>query len=483
MNEPLWTSVEAVQATDGEVLGPDWHVIGVSIDSRTVQPGDLFVALKDVRDGHDFVADALAKGAAAAMVSHVPDNVTAGAPLLRVADVLAGLTALGQAGRDRSRARVAAITGSVGKTSAKEMLRAVLLGQGKVHAAEASYNIHWGVPLTLARMPHDTDFAVIEIGMNHPGEIAPLAKLARPHVAMVTNVAAAHLEAFDSVQAIGIEKATIFEGLEPDGLAVFNGDLPAPIVQILARTARAAHAQPLRFGTGLGCDYRLIRVDITAQATVVSADLLSGPQLFKLAAPGRHFAGNALGALAVAEALGADVTLAARDLSNWTPPAGRGTQETILLDPVEDLSLTLIDDAFNANPSSMAAAFEVLAASNTVDGPGRIMRGRRIAILGDMLELGPTETALHEGLAELEHFPAADVVHCVGPRMRALWEKLPAERQGDWSETAEKMAERVRHLIDAGDVLLVKGSKGSRVSLVVDAVRKLGHPQPNRDEG
>ena len=474
----LWTSTEAAEATGGTAEGT-WEVTGVSIDSRTVAPGDLFVALKAARDGHDFVADALAKGAGAALVTHRPEGVAADAPLLVVGDVLEGLTALGRAGRARTKAQVAAITGSVGKTSAKEMLRAVLAPQGKVHAAEASYNNHWGVPLTLARMPQDTDYAVIEIGMNHPGEIAPLAALARPHVAMVTTVAAAHLEAFESLEDIAREKAEIFTGLEPGGFAVFNGDLAPSLVKVLSQAARAAGARPLRFGAAPGCDYRLARVDITEAATVVSAEMLSGPQLFKLGAPGRHFAANALGVLVVAEALGADATLAARELSLWTPPAGRGTQEPILLDPVEELSLMLIDDAFNANPTSMAAAFEVLAASQPVEGVGRIVHGRRVAILGDMLELGADETRLHRELSGLDHFDAIDIVHCVGPRMRALWEDLPAERQGAWTETAEMMAEKLRHLIDAGDVVLVKGSKGSRVSLVVDAVRKLGHPQAN----
>ena len=477
MSAPLWTSAAAARAVRGFVLGGPWRVSGVSIDSRTVQPGDLFVALTDTRDGHDFVADALARGAAAAMVSYIPEDVARDAPLLLVTDVLKGLTALGRAGRRRTKARVAAITGSVGKTSAKEMLRVVLAGQGKVHAAEASYNNHWGVPLTLARMPKDADFAVIEIGMNHPGEIAPLAKLARPDVAMITTVAAAHLEAFDGIADIAEEKAAIFEGLELGGICIFNGDMGSEALEPVRAVAKATGAPVIRFGADAACQYRLLDVTLTGEATVVRAELPSGEQLFKLATPGRHFAANALGVLAVAEQLGADPTLAARDLSNWEPPAGRGTRETIWLDPVEDLSLTLIDDAFNANPSSMAAAFEVLEASRTVDGPGRIARGRRIAVLGDMLELGDTEIALHVGLADVEHFQAADMVHCVGPRMRALWKKLPAERQGQWSETAETMAERIRHLIDAGDVLLVKGSKGSRVSLVVDAVRKLGHPQ------
>jgi len=469
----LWTAAEAEAATGGKVQGK-WEVSGVSIDSRSLSKGDLFVALKDVRDGHDFVTKALAAGAGAAMVSRVPEDVAADAPLLIVDDVLAALERLGSAGRARSRARVAAITGSVGKTSAKEMLREALAGQGRVHAAEASYNNHWGVPLTLARLPADVDFAVIEIGMNRPGEIAPLARLARPHVAMITIVAAAHLAAFDSLEGIAVEKASIFEGLEPGGVAVINGDIDT--TPILRAAAERADARIETFGEGSDNSLRLLSVDLHDDSTVARAAIGGTVQLFRLATPGRHFAATALGVLGVAEALGADVTLAARGLSLWQPPPGRGTSEEILLDPVEGLALTLIDDAFNANPTSMAAALEVLEASHPTDRLGRVSKGRRIAVLGDMLELGASETALHEGLADLPALAAADVVHCVGPRMRALWERLPAGRQGTWCETAEDLVVRAHKLIDAGDVLLVKGSKGSRVSLVVDAVRKLGHP-------
>ncbi|PIE07928.1 MAG: UDP-N-acetylmuramoyl-tripeptide--D-alanyl-D-alanine ligase [Rhodobacterales bacterium] len=476
----LWTSETAAAATGGEARG-GWEVSGVSIDSRNIAPGDLFVALTAARDGHDFVADALARGAGAAMVTHLPEGVDEGAPLLIVGDVLEGLRGLGAAARARTHARVAAITGSVGKTSAKEMLRAALAGQGRVHAAEASYNNHWGVPLTLARMPEDTDFALIEIGMNHPGEIAPLARLARPDVALITTVVAAHLAAFDGLAGIAREKATVFEGLAPAGLALFNGDLAPELVRLIAAAARAAGAQPLRFGASPGCDYRLTRVEITPEATVIEADLISGPQLFKLAAPGRHFAANALGVLATAEALGADVTRAARSLSAWAPPPGRGCHERILLDPVEDQAITLIDDAFNANPASMEAAFEALAVATPEDGKGRILRGRRIAVLGDMLELGPEEVAMHRALADSPGFAAIDVVHAVGPLMQALWQSLPVEKQGAWVAEAPEMAARIHKLIDPGDVLLVKGSKGARVSLVVDAVRKLGHPQDNRE--
>ena len=469
----LWTAAEAEAATGGKAQG-NWEVSGVSIDSRSLAPGDLFVALKDQRDGHEFVAQALAAGAGAAMVSHVPEAVAADAPLLVVDDVLQALERLGAAGRARTTARVAAITGSVGKTSAKEMLRAVLEGQGRVHAAEASYNNHWGVPLTLARMPRDTDFAVIEIGMNRPGEIAPLARLARPQVAMITTVAAAHLEAFESLEGIAREKASICDGLEPGGVAVLNGDIDT--APILRAAAERVGATILSFGEGAGNALRLISVDLHDDATVARAEIGGAVQIFRLATPGRHFAATALGVLGVAGALGADVTLAARALGLWQPPPGRGTRETILLDPVEGLSLSLIDDAFNANPTSMAAALEVLAASHPTDRLGRVSKGRRIAVLGDMLELGATEIALHEGLADLPALAATDVVHCVGPRMRALWERLPAGRQGTWCETAEDLAARAHKLIDAGDVLLVKGSKGARVSLVVDAVRKLGHP-------
>jgi len=467
----LWTAQQAAAATGGRLQG-NWAATGVSIDTRTIQPGDLFVALQDLRDGHDFVAQALEKGASAALVSHVPQGVSNDAPLLIVPDVLAALGALGRAARARTMARVVAVTGSVGKTSTKEMLRAVLQGQGRVHAAEASYNNHWGVPLTLARMPQDTEFAIIEIGMNHPGEIAPLARLARPHVAMITTVAAAHLEAFDNIEGIAREKAAIFQGLQPGGTAVINGDLPTSGLMIAA----AGGAGVITFGAQDANTAHLSHVQLTGEATIVQAEIAGQTHLFKIASPGRHFASNALGALAVVQALGADVTLAARDVALWQPPAGRGTRETIVLDAVEELSLTLIDDAFNANPASMAAALEVLTAIDPVNGVGRVEKGRRIAILGDMLELGADEKTLHAQLGDLTWLQKADVVHCVGTRMHALWDRLTADQQGEWYDSAPQMAARAHAVIDAGDVVLVKGSKGSHVSLVVDAIRKLGHP-------
>ncbi len=467
----LWTSADAAQATGGRSIRA-WAASGVSIDTRTLQPGELFVALKDVRDGHDFVAQALEKGAAAALVSRIPEGLAPDAPLLIVPDVLKALEGLGAFARARTRARVVGVTGSVGKTSTKEMLRAILSGQGKTHAAEASYNNHWGVPLTLARMPVDADFAVIEIGMNHPGEIAPLSRLARLDVAMVTTVAPAHLEAFDSVEGIAHEKASIFDGLVPGGAAIFNADIAT--TPILRAKALAVGARPLSFGTAEGADYRLIEARIADEATVCRALRGDQPLLFKVSSPGRHFALNALGALAVAEALGADPMIAAHDLGRWMPPAGRGQRERIVLDIVDETFFDLIDDAFNANPASMAASLDMLIAAKPTDGIGRVGGGRRIAILGDMLELGPTEAELHAAIARHPGLAAVHVIHCVGPRMRALHEALPRQQRGDWVESAADLAPRARSLVDAGDILLVKGSKGSKVSLVVDGLRKMG---------
>jgi UDP-N-acetylmuramoyl-tripeptide--D-alanyl-D-alanine ligase len=471
----LWTSAQAVAATGGRT-SMDWQATGVSIDTRTLQPGDLFVALADQRDGHDFVALALEKGAAAALVSHVPSGVAIDAPLLVVPDVLRGLEALGREARARSKARVIGVTGSVGKTSTKDMLAQMLAGQGSVHASAASYNNHWGVPLTLARMPVDVDFAVIEIGMNHPGEIAPLARMARLNVAIITTVAAAHLEAFANVEEIAHEKASIFQGLEPGGTAILRAGLT--VTPILLKAAADVSARILTFGETADADYRLDHPHASQDATCGRVVHDGVSRLFKVASPGRHFAVNALAVLAVADVLGLDPDIAAHDLGRWQPPRGRGTRERILVDPVEDLFFDLIDDAFNANPASMAASLDVLALTEPTHGIGAVGAGRRIAVLGDMLELGPTEAALHAAIADLPALAAISTIHCVGPRMRALYARLPLRQRGEWVETAVELVPRARRLFDAGDVVMVKGSKGIKVSLVVDALRKLGQALP-----
>ena len=474
----LWTSQDAAEATAGRAVG-QWAVDGVSIDTRTLQAGDLFVALEAARDGHEFVAQALQNGAGAAMVSRIPEGVAPDAPLLIVKDVMQGLQALGRAGRVRMKGRVVAITGSVGKTSTKEMLLTILSEQGRTHASVASYNNHWGVPLTLARMPADTEYGVIEIGMNHPGEIAPLSRLARPHVALITTVAAAHLEAFDNIEGIAVEKASILEGLEPGGTAVLNNDCDT--AAILQAKAMDCRVRDIGFGVH-GYDFVLKKVDAQGGSTVVQALVHEKPLLFKLNTPGQHFAMNGLGALAAAEALGADLGLAAGALGRWMPYKGRGVCERIHLDPVEaHLTLDLIDDSYNANPSSMAAALDVLAAAPVTHDIGRVSKGRRIAFLGDMKELGADAVAFHAGLAHSASVKSLDVIHCVGPLMRALYDLLPDHQRGDWTETAEEMLPGLHHKLDSGDVVLAKGSLSMKLGLIVDAIRKMGHAPQDQD--
>lgn len=462
----LWTSEAAVAATGG-VSAVAWAATGVSIDTRTLEPGDMFVALKDVRDGHDFVAQALEKGAACALVARVPDGVPEDAPLLVVPDVLQGLEALGRAARARTQAKVIAITGSVGKTSTKEMLRHMLAGQGRVHAAEKSYNNHWGVPLTLARMPAETEFAVIEIGMNHPGEIAPLAVMARPHVAVVTIVAPVHLEAFDGIEGIAAEKAAIFEGLEPGGVAVLNGDLETSGIlrEAAPRTAQVS------FGLSEGCDWHLLDVAASDDATMCRARHDGEPILYKIGAPGRHFAMNALACLAAVDAAGGDLGHAAVRLADWAPPSGRGKRRFVRFDSqMPNEGVTLFDDAYNANPASVGAALAVLAAATPPSEAGR-----RVAILGDMKELGPTEAQLHADLSRLEAMGDVDQVHCVGPLMKHLYDALPEHRQGLWAETSAELAASPLALVRSGDVVMAKGSLSMKMALIVDAITNLGH--------
>lgn len=454
----LWTSGEAVAATGGQTAG-EWSVCGVSIDTRSIAPGELFVALTDARDGHEFVAQAFENGAGAALVNRIPDGVDA-ARLLIVEDVLEGLEALGRAARSRFGGKVIAVTGSVGKTSTKDMLRHILGAQGAVHAAEKSFNNHWGVPLTLARMPRNADFAVIEIGMNHPGEIAPLSCLAGPDVAVVTIVAPAHLEAFDNIEGIAREKAAIFEGLPSGGTAIINGDLS--VTDVLREVAPEAQS----FGQSDGCDWHLIDAVIGDECVACQAHYAGDSILYKVGAAGTHFAMNGLAALAATHAVGGDLARAALSLADWNPPAGRGKRHFVSLDRGRsDLGVDLIDDAYNANPASVAAALEVVAG---------VEARRRVVLLGDMKELGPTGPMLHATLAELPAMERIDLVHCVGPLMGHLLAALPADKRGLWAETSAELAAQAHDLVQAGDVVMAKGSLSMKMALIVDAIEKLG---------
>ncbi|MFV0246232.1 MAG: UDP-N-acetylmuramoyl-tripeptide--D-alanyl-D-alanine ligase [Qingshengfaniella sp.] len=461
MSAPLWTSEDAVVATGGQAQGRPWQATGLSIDTRSLVPGDLFIALTDRRDGHDFVGQALAAGAAAALVSRLPDGLGPDAPLLLVDDVLAGLRALAAHRRAATRARVIAVTGSVGKTSTKEMLRAALAPFGAVHAAEKSFNNHWGVPLTLARCPLDCDFAVVEIGMNHPGEIAPLALLSAPDIGLITTVAPAHLEAFGRIEGIAEEKASLFSGVRSGGVAIWNADLPtSPIL----RHAAAAAAQSVSFGQSAGTDVTLRRAANDRDGLGFDLEMDDQQLAGRLSVPGLHLAMNAAAVLATVRALGLDPVVALERLACWSPPEGRGTRTTLAL--LGGGEIVLIDEAYNANPASMAAALDTLASTEA-------RPGRRVAVLGDMLELGPDEGMLHAGLAALPAFGALDLVHCVGPRMRHLWQAMPAAQRGLWAESAEALVEQVGQIARAGDVVMIKGSLGSRVGQVVMALRRM----------
>jgi UDP-N-acetylmuramoyl-tripeptide--D-alanyl-D-alanine ligase len=455
----LWTAPALRSATGGTLAG-EAAVSGVSIDTRSLAPGDLFVALRDARDGHDFVAAALAKGAAAALVDHDPAGISPDAPLLRVAETLAGLTALGAAGRARFGGRVAAVTGSVGKTGTKEMLRLLLGALGPTHAAAASYNNHWGVPLTLARMPADADFAVIEIGMNNPGEIAPLTRLAQPHAVAVTAIGEAHIGHMGGIEGIVAEKASIALGLLPGGTAVLPRD--SAHFEQLATTARAAGAaRILGFGRAPAAEVRLLEAGTGTDGRTHARIALPGGEV-ALALPtlGLHHAENACCALALVVALGADAVAAAPALSDYAPGAGRGAPRGIA---VPGGTAMLVDESYNAAPPAMRAALETLALRPT-GTPG----GRRIAVLGDMRELGGQSAALHAALAPAT--AGADLVFACGPEMARLYALLPAARRGAHAADSEALAPLVRDALRPGDVVLVKGALGSRMAVVVRAL-------------
>jgi UDP-N-acetylmuramoyl-tripeptide--D-alanyl-D-alanine ligase len=454
----LWSAAEAAAAT-GSRRSADWQATGVSIDSRTVGRGELFVALQDVRDGHDFVADALAKGAAAAVVARVPEGVPADR-LLIVADTQAALEALGRAGRARSTARIAGITGSVGKTGTKAALGHGLAGQGFVHASAKSHNNHWGVPLSLAQLPPTADFGVFEMGMNRGGEIARLTRQVRPHAALITAIAPAHIEFFASEAGIARAKAEIFEGVEPDGVAVIVGD--SPHTALLREAAEARGLERIvtfALDPGADADWRATRVTADPTGSEIEAEGPTGTRRFRIGLAGRHWVKNALALLAVADALGADLDAFAGSLADLEAEPGRGQRHGI---PVADGTATLIDDAYNANPASMRAAIEVLA----------MAPGRRLAALGSMKELGAESAAMHRALAEPLVDAGVALVFTAGAEMAALDDALPAAMRGGHGEGAAALVEAVRAHLRDGDTLLVKGSLASGMGTLVRALRQ-----------
>jgi len=453
---PLWTSAEIAAATGGRPTAP-FAADGVSIDTRTLAPGDLFVALAGERDGHDFIPAALAAGAVGVLAAR-----HGAGPRVVVGDTLAGLRRLGEAARLRAAgARRGAVTGSVGKTGVTQAVLAGLERAGDAHGSVKSYNNHIGVPLTLARMPAATKRAIFEIGMNHAGEIAPLARMIAPHAVAVTNVEAAHVEHFEDGEAgVAKAKAEIFEGVERGGVAVLNAD--NRWFDYLKGEARRAGARPRTFGAAKGADARLTRFSPAPGGASVEASLDGQCVEFPIRQSAAHFGPMSLCALLMLRALDVDLTTALAALADFEPLEGRGAERRIRF---HGGAVTLIDESYNASPVSMTAALTALGA--------RPVAGRRIAALTDMLELGASSAERHAGLAAPIAAAGVDLVFCAGPAMESLWQALPPARRGAWTPTAADLAPRLAAALAAGDVVMVKGSKASKASLLVAALTAL----------
>ena len=458
--KPLWTAGAVARAVGGHLVGADADINGLTYNSREIGPGDLFLALQGVRDGHDFAEAAFRAGASCALVEHAVE----GGPCIVVDDTLKALEALGIAARERApQVRRGAVTGSVGKTSVTQAIRAGLDLAGPAHSSIKSYNNHIGVPLTLSRMPADTERAVFEMGMNAPGEIAPLSRFVAPHAACVTTVGPVHIEGFsDGETGVAREKAAIFEGLVPGGLAVINGDIAW--TSLLVGAARDAGAEPVLFGSASGHEARLLDFRPDAEGATVAADIRGTRHTFRLAQSGHHWGLNSLAVILMLEALDVPVDTALQALAAFQPLAGRGQERTVA---VPGGAFTMIDESYNANPLSMAAGFRSLGARPVAAG------GRRVVVLTDMLELGDQSQALHVGLSEAIEAAGLDMVHTAGPQMKLLNDTLPASRKGLWRETASELAAEAAMLAGPGDIVMVKGSNGSKASLVAAALAEL----------
>ena len=463
MAEPLWTLGEIVAATNGACLGArEAPVTGFSIDTRSLGNGEGFVAIRGPnRDGHAFVAAALDQGAACAIVDGTfpPGDEER---LVRVGETLEALNDLGRASRARAtHTKVIAVTGSAGKTGTKEALRLALAPSGSVHASAKSFNNHWGVPLSLANMPKTVTYGVFEIGMNHAGEIDVLTRLVRPEIAIVTTVAPVHLGFFRSVEEIADAKAEIFHGLESGGVAVINRD--SPYYERLKARALEYGARIVGFGEAQGAEVRLLGVALEPDGSKVTADILGETLSYRLGAPGRHLVQNSLAVLAAAKLAGADLKRAAAALEGLKAQAGRGAR-TLIEGPRGRIAI--IDESYNANPASMRAALATLGLTPRNDFT------RRVAVLGDMLELGPEGPKLHQELAEFIDGAGVDVVFACGELMGSLYGALPASRQGAYAKTAEELQPKLLDAVGPGDAIMVKGSLGSRMGPLVEALKR-----------
>jgi UDP-N-acetylmuramoyl-tripeptide--D-alanyl-D-alanine ligase len=455
----LWTSADVERALSPTAMSGPFEASGVTFDSRAVGNGDIFFALAgETTDGHQYVADALARGAAAAVVSReVPG---ASGNLIRVPDTMKALVDLGRAGRKRSEARIASVTGSVGKTSTKDALRAMLSAQAPTSASTASYNNHVGVPISLARLPREARYGVFEIGMNHPGEIEPLARQVEAHVGVITNVEAAHIGHMGSEEAIADEKACLFAGMRAGAVAVLNRDNRH--YERLVRHARKFGVEKIAgFGWHEKAHARLLACDLQDSGSDVEALIGDRRIEYRLGAAGEHWVLNSLAALCVAEALGADLAKAAATLAEVKASPGRGARRWLKFGSGK---VELLDESYNANPASMRAMLAVLARTETAPG------GRRLLVMGDMRELGEHADALHAGLADAVAASGAAQVFLCGPHMEALWHRLAAAQKGVHRPDSAALAGEVAKALKAGDVIAIKGSLGSKMKVIVDAV-------------
>ena len=468
----LWTSDDVAKAT-GAICQGTWAAQGISIDSRSVKPGDLFVALKGPNfDGHAFVLAALKQGASAALVhSDIKDSAEYHNRLAMVKDTFAALQNLAAASRARSTAKIIAVTGSVGKTGTKEALKLGLSILGKTHASEGNLNNHWGVPLSLARMPADTAFGVFELGMNHAGEIAPLSKMVRPHAAVITTVEAAHLEFFNSVAEIADEKAAVMAGLESGGAIVLPRD-NAQHARLLAAAKAYNCKNIVSFGTSGDSTARLVSWSLTPDGTQVAAEFDGERITYDMIVSGRHWALNSVAALAAVRALAADFHKAAGALSRLDAPEGRGARRHVT---VTGGSILVIDESYNASPAAVRVLAETLAQMHQPVGGtlGAVGGGRLIMVLGDMLELGSGAAALHAGLAPSLKAAKIDVVFTAGPLMEHLSKALPAAMRGGHAPDSQALIPMVTAAVRAGDVVAIKGSHSSHMERVVAALLTL----------
>ena len=450
----LWTSDEIAAATVGTASAP-FEVSGITFDSREVGPADLFVAMPGtVHDGHQFVDQAFASGAAGAVVSQPVSG-----PHVLVEDTFAALEALGRASRERSRAVIFGVTGSVGKTSTKEALYAALerIRPGRVHRSVKSYNNHTGVPLSLARMPRDAEFAVLEMGMNNSGEIAALTRQVRPHLAIVTAIAPAHIENLGSEEAIADAKAEIFQGLEPEGVAIVPNDTPHR--DRLVRAARRHADRTITFGSGDADVHAVHAVSAEGGGSLISAALSECELTFTISQRGEHWVSNSLAVLAAIEAAGLDVAVAGLALADMGGLKGRGQRHLIALDGGE---LLLIDESYNANPASMAATLKSLGQERDVQ--------RRIAVLGPMRELGEHSAELHARLAPAVLDARVDRLILIGDEMRPLAEHVVGKVPLDLVASVDEATDELLRTVHAGDAVLVKASNSVGLAKLVERV-------------